>query len=250
MDKLTVVWAATFLYVPFLLLSYADLPGAVGSVVGLLGSPIYFIAVYLLNSATVMGARRSVVFLAVSSLVSFLFEFVGVHYGVPFGSYEYTAAMGPKLLGVPLFIPLLWASLGYFSLTASGNYYAAAVGMVVLDVGFDPLLSGPLGLWKWREGGQYFGVPLTNFAGWLVVSLIIYLLFKASTHYRPKPSAAGLLFYISYYSTWILAAFMLGLPKVGWASTASLATYSAVVGALSAISGRRGSSRQSNEQPT
>ncbi|GGP19880.1 membrane protein [Thermocladium modestius] len=250
MDKLTVVWTATFLYVPFLLLSYIHLPRAVGSVIGLLGSPIYLIAAYLLNSITVMGARRSIVFLAISSSVSFLFEFVGVHYGVPFGSYRYTAAMGPELLGVPFFIPLLWASLGYFSLMASGNYYAAAVGMVALDAGFDPLLSGPLGLWKWRGGGQYFGVPLTNFAGWLVVSLIIYLLFKASTRYRPKPSAAGLLFYISYYATWILAAFMLGLPKVGLASITLLATYSAVIGALLATRGRRGPSRQANGQST
>ncbi len=156
MDKLTVVWTATFLYVPFLLLSYIHLPRAVGSVIGLLGSPpIYLIAAYLLNSITVMGARRSIVFLAISSSVSFLFEFVGVHYGVPSGPIGTLRLWGLSCWGVPFFIPLLWASLGYFSLMASGNYYAAAVGMVALDAGFDPpLLSGPLGLWKWRGGGS------------------------------------------------------------------------------------------------
>ncbi|MFA6241709.1 MAG: carotenoid biosynthesis protein, partial [Candidatus Hydrogenedentales bacterium] len=31
---------------------------------------------------------------------------------------------------------------------------------------------GPLDYWKWAHAGAYYGIPWTNFAGWLLVSFI------------------------------------------------------------------------------
>ena len=215
MDRREAAWALAFLYVASLLLSYFPLPRVIGMVFGLLGSPMFFILFYMINSIIVLGTRRTIVFLSLASIISFLFEYVGVHYGVPFGSYSYTSAMGPMMLGVPLFIPLLWSSLAYFTMEAAGNYYLASLGMVALDIAFDPVLSGPLGLWRWSERGQYFGVPLTNFVGWFIVSLVIYSAFRASTGFKPKPSPVALAFYASYYASWIFADALLGLRKAG-----------------------------------
>lgn len=49
--------------------------------------------------------------------------------------------------------------------------------MVALDLVVDPVAAGPLGYWRWRDGGAFYGVPLQNFAGWLAVSLLLLALF-------------------------------------------------------------------------
>ncbi|MGC8597739.1 MAG: carotenoid biosynthesis protein [Thermocladium sp.] len=229
MNRREVAWGLAFLYVASLLLSYLPLPRVIGIVFGLLGSPMFFILFYIINSVIILGARRTLIFLLLASIISFLFEYVGVHYGVPFGSYSYTSAMGLMMLGVPLFIPLLWSSLAYFTMEAAGNYYLASLGMVALDAAFDPVLSGPLGLWRWSTRGQYFGVPLTNFAGWFIVSLIIYSAFRASTGFRPKSSPVALAFYASYYASWVFADVLLGLREAGEVALIILVIYVTII---------------------
>src|SRR5690606_28031706 len=36
-----------------------------------------------------------------------------------------------------------------------------------------------LGLWTWAEAGPYRGVPLSNFAGWLLVALLVMAVIRA-----------------------------------------------------------------------
>jgi uncharacterized membrane protein len=33
-----------------------------------------------------------------------------------------------------------------------------------------------LGFWRWSVPGLYFGVPISNFAGWFLVSLLMFAL--------------------------------------------------------------------------
>jgi len=106
-------------------------------------------------------------------------ELIGLHTGLLFGDYTYSAALGGQLLGVPVAIGAAWGVLlAYASaLSMLGNRFTgAAVGalwMVVVDLLIDPLASGPLGYWHWHNGGAYFGIPLANFAGWFIVSFIL-----------------------------------------------------------------------------
>jgi putative membrane protein len=51
---------------------------------------------------------------------------------------------------------------------------AAGAGLLTaIDLVIDPLASGPLGYWVWREGGAFHGVPTRNFAGWFAVGAVI-----------------------------------------------------------------------------
>jgi putative membrane protein len=132
--------------------------------------------------------------LAAAGAVGLGAEIAGVHTGVPFGRYTYTPALGPMLLGVPLAIGAAWVVLAACALSMAaawtpdrrGRALLAAAWMVAMDLVLDPLASGPLGLWSWDSPGRYHGVPLSNFAGWFAVSLVIFLAAPAA------PSRAAL----------------------------------------------------------
>jgi len=47
-----------------------------------------------------------------------------------------------------------------------------AAALTAWDLFLDPQMLR-LGLWTWAEAGPYRGVPLSNFAGWLLVSLLV-----------------------------------------------------------------------------
>jgi uncharacterized membrane protein len=51
--------------------------------------------------------------------------------------------------------------------------------MTAWDLVIDPILSGPsVKAWIWEAGGPYFGVPLQNYAGWLLTTFTVYLVFR------------------------------------------------------------------------
>jgi putative membrane protein len=58
--------------------------------------------------------------------------------------------------------------------------------MVSWDLAQDPVWSTFLHAWEWRDGGSWFGVPLSNYAGWYGTVFTIYLLF--ATYLRRKPA--------------------------------------------------------------
>jgi len=49
----------------------------------------------------------------------------------------------------------------------------AAMIMTAWDTVMDPGMSAA-GNWVWEQGGAYFGVPLRNYAGWLLTTLLVY----------------------------------------------------------------------------
>jgi uncharacterized membrane protein len=100
----------------------------------------------------------------------------------------------PKLLHVPILLGLAYIGMAYVSWTLSrlilgttnprpdGLYLLtlpllAAVIMTAWDFAQDPVWSTLLHAWRWRDGGPWFGVPITNFAGWLLTVFLIYFAF-------------------------------------------------------------------------
>jgi putative membrane protein len=53
----------------------------------------------------------------------------------------------------------------------------AAFVMTQWDVVMDPPLSTISKAWIWHDGGAHFGVPLSNYAGWLLTSWLFYQAF-------------------------------------------------------------------------
>lgn len=124
--------------------------------------------------------RRAGVGLA--ALVGFAWgiELVGVNTGIPYGAFEYQVALGPMLFGdIPLALPVFYFPILLNSyllgVLALGRYadrltirYPVVVGFVLLlDFILDPGAL-QLGFWTWEHPGAYYGVPLSNFAGWIL----------------------------------------------------------------------------------
>jgi len=166
----------------------------------------------VLHAAALLGGRSAAVFFALSAGVSWAFEELGVATGLIYGRYHYTDLLGPKLGHVPLLIPLAWFAMIYPSYliatvltegrlrparwgAARLAWRAAIAGLVMTawDVVIDPGMAAPGGSWVWEEGGPYFGVPLQNFAGWLLTTGAVYLLFGwwDGREARRSPAAAG-----------------------------------------------------------
>ncbi|WP_328344351.1 carotenoid biosynthesis protein [Micromonospora sp. NBC_00421] len=59
------------------------------------------------------GPRAAVALVAVATGGGFAIEALGVATGFPFGSYDYSGELGPKLAGVPLIIPLAWTWMAW-----------------------------------------------------------------------------------------------------------------------------------------
>ena len=154
---------------------------------------IGFLAFFLAAGIRDLGRARTLGFLLWGFLVALVAELSSTRVGVPFGLYHYTgetAGLELFLSNVPFFSPLSFPFLAYasFSLarqalgpgwagTRAGRLRTVALSgvlMALLDVVIDPLaVRGGrwfLGhLFTYPEGGVYFGVPLSNFAGWLLV---------------------------------------------------------------------------------
>ena len=61
--------------------------------------------------------------------------------------------------------------------------------MVEWDLVMDPTGSTLTRAWVWYDSGGYFGVPLTNFFGWFLVTFTYFLLFSLVVYARRERPA-------------------------------------------------------------
>ncbi|NND71610.1 MAG: carotenoid biosynthesis protein [Rhodothermales bacterium] len=129
-----------------------------------------------------LGARTLGILFGIGAIIGGLSEFIGTTTGYPFGTYAYTAWLGPKLAGhVPYFIPLSWFAMsvvsfdlaGRIARTATSQILLGAAFMVLWDVSLDPAMSRAFPFWYYPDGGFFYGMPLINWFGWYVVSIVI-----------------------------------------------------------------------------
>jgi bisanhydrobacterioruberin hydratase len=165
--------------------------------------------------------------LAFAAGIGFASEIAGVLLGIPYGGYHYTDVLGPKLLGVPLVLTTAWLVLVAYvqhwmarlGLPEYTRPFAAAAWMTAIDFVIDPLAAGPLGYWSWQQGGFWYDIPWTNFLGWYLVSLAIFLVLPRSF----KPHRATRLIGASVILFFGVIAFALGMAPVGAVALALLA---------------------------
>jgi putative membrane protein len=150
-----------------------------------------FLAVFLVLAGRDLGWRRAFGWLGWGWAVAYVGEYASTRIGIPFGLYHYTGETAWRELfvsNVPFFDPLSFPFLAYASYClarwalgqARGWAPATLTGalMMLLDVVVDPLaVRGEawfLGrIFYYAEPGTYFGVPLSNFAGWFLVGWAI-----------------------------------------------------------------------------
>jgi putative membrane protein len=147
--------------------------------------------------------RRDVlVFATITLVVSNIFENMSVLTGFPFGHYYYADTLGPKLFLAPVLIGPAYLGTAYLAWTIarviSGATRSrlpghliftvpllAAFMMVSWDLSFDPIFSTINHAWIWLDGGSYFGVPFSNFLGWLLTTFVFLQMFALYLNGRP-----------------------------------------------------------------
>jgi putative membrane protein len=187
----------------------------------------------VLHAGLSRGARVAAgVFLLVAG-TSVAFEAVGLATGFPYGTYSYSGALGPTLLGVPFLVPLAWLMMAWPSwvladrLTrgSSGRALRVVVASGVFaawDVVLDPQMV-QAGYWTWahpRPGLPGIDtVPLTNLAGWLLAGAVLMwlldvLVARASPPGRPRIGDAAPLLALGWMTVGgaLAHAGWLGLP--------------------------------------
>jgi len=170
-----------------------------------------------------LGAKGVSVFFGITAVVTYLMEWLGTHFGWPFGHYYYTNRLGPLLMEVPVVIPIQWFNMLYVCyimvniILAGGNRVegqrepggteelrlsdplprivatSIAVGLLMVSWDFinDPYMVG-VGTWVWTDPTEFFGlafqgIPLSNFIGWVFTSAVTVVLFELYRHRHRLP---------------------------------------------------------------
>jgi len=171
-----------------------------------------FFAAYLLTAVPHLGWKRVTLFTIIGYLTAFTSEYASINSGFPYGWYYYIDTTSTRELwiaGVPFFDSLSYVFLSYCSyatallllspLKSSGkdlhlldtlrirrSFSVLLLGsllQVYLDIIIDPVaLQGDrwfLGrIYGYRETGAHFGVPVSNYIGWWIVSMLMILILQ------------------------------------------------------------------------
>ncbi|MEX1252807.1 MAG: carotenoid biosynthesis protein [Dehalococcoidia bacterium] len=166
-----------------------------------------FLASFLVISGAERGWLRTAFWLASGTILGWLMEFSSTRNAFPFGMYDYHTEHFPDELfigGVPLFASFSFAFLPYFAYSVACTLLSplerrdgdiqreadpridnslrvlalAALITTWVDLVIDPVaLLGRhwfLGdLYSYEEDGFHFGVPLSNYAGWVLTALLV-----------------------------------------------------------------------------
>ena len=184
-----------------------------------------FFAASVSHALVHRGARWAAGFVAVTVGGGFVAEAVGTATGFPFGAYDYAGTLGPRVLDVPLVIPLAWAMFGYPALLvgqrlARSPVAAAAVSGVALaswDLFLDPMMVGD-GHWAFASDAGALpgapGIPLTNYAGWLLVGVLMMALLQLLPRVAADDRQPAALFLWTYGGSVLANLVFLGRPLV------------------------------------
>jgi uncharacterized membrane protein len=211
-----------------------------------IASVVVFFCASLAHCVATRGWSCGAVLVAVCVGGGLAAEAIGWRTGWPFGNYRYGNTLGPKVLGVPMVVPLAWAMMGWPALLAGRRAGArfghvdgsrkrlvtAAVGSLVLsswDLFLDPQMVGA-GHWRWlpTPGPWLNGIPLVNTVGWFFVGVLMVGLLDRLVPCSPVSPGLDTLIWVLLGWVWFSEIFghlvFFGRPRValvgGLATTA------------------------------
>jgi len=120
-----------------------------------------------------------------------ILENIAVATGIPYGKFAYRSFIGQNIGLVPWTVGFAWTPIlfGAMSLTrkylTSSSYAVSIIVTAALMTAFDLVLdpgSVSLGFWVWENSVGFYGVPWSNFLGWMLSSTcaaaVVYLFLK------------------------------------------------------------------------
>jgi putative membrane protein len=155
-----------------------------------------FIACAFAHAGVSYGWRRALVLFLICLAITLVIENIGAATGVPFGRYHFEVGVGlPHVGRIPIIVGPLWFGAGYFSWVVAATLLDSAdrrldrrcnvialpvVAAFVLtqwDLVMDPPAATIAKAWIWHDGGADFGVPLSNYLGWLLTAFLFFAAF-------------------------------------------------------------------------
>ena len=136
-----------------------------------------------------------------------LLEWIGVHYGFLFGTYEYGNNLGPKIFDIPWFIGINWAVLTLATGVMVTSFIKNKIVRILFGAGLMVFLdfflefSAPIfDFWAFENEKA----PLKNYIAWFCISLVFHFIYQSlKLHGDSKFSyhlyAAQLVFFAYFY---------------------------------------------------
>jgi putative membrane protein len=192
--RLLILACALSLAAAFFAIRYPDIQGSS------IGSYVSTLLIALPSAVALfryLGPRRATLSLLAISILAYAIEAIGVATGLPYGTFYYGDALGPRLVGiVPYLLPLSYAPLVVGAVAVAWgtrlrllHIVHATLLLVWIDAVLDPGAAS-LGFWVWPQGGVYYGVPLSNYAGWLLSGALATSLLLTTGRWSETPRPA------------------------------------------------------------
>lgn len=151
----------------------------------------------LVGVVRAFGPGRALPLLAGLSVFAVGIEALSITTGFPYSRFVYTETIGGRLFGlVPWTVPFAWIPLALGAATRfrKGGLWrrvaGAAAYLVAVDLLLDPAAVA-LRFWKYETGSFYYGVPLQNFAGWVLSGGLAALAIHTAGGMRPLPAGTA-----------------------------------------------------------
>ncbi len=168
-----------------------------------------------------LGTRDAVILFTVLGVLALLIETLAIITGFPYGHFGYSDLLGYRLFGyTPWTVALAWTPLVLAAYAVFGrvkSYFEKAIAMPFLLVAFDLVLDPgavKLGFWRYETGGDFYGVPISNFLGWLfsgfVAAAAIELFVRLRKPLLPVPAQLILSGFLIIFF-WTAIAFFSGM---------------------------------------
>lgn len=160
------------------------------------------------------GKKRGLALLALIGLYALFIESLAIKTGFPYGEFVYKDVLGNKIFGLTpwtvafAYPPIIFLAYWY-GRTVTTNAKKACLAAVVTAVAIDTVLDPAavrLGFWYWPSGGFFYNVPIVNFLGWVLTSIIsVFIVHTFLKHTKPSNLqglyASGLM--IVWFWTWV-----------------------------------------------
>jgi len=164
------------------------------------------IAAAFMHASFAYGFKHALALFLICTAIAFAMENIGIATGFPFGRYHFEVGRDLPYIGkAPLVVGPLWFGMGYFSWIVAGVLLdgadfrlkqrfsaialpvVAAFAMTQWDLVMEPPSATISKAWIWHDGGAFFGVPASNFLGWLLTA---WLFCQAFALYLRRQDAA------------------------------------------------------------
>jgi putative membrane protein len=146
----------------------------------------------LIAGVAPLTGRRAALALGGLTAYAYLIEYVGTTTGWPYGAFEYGIDLGPMIAGkVPLglpvfFFPLVLNSyllclllLGDRARSRPVRLGTTLATVLLVDAVLDPGAVA-IGFWAYIPPGPYYGVPVSNYAGWVLSGAVAVVAFDVA----------------------------------------------------------------------